>query len=225
MKDDVELSIIIVSWNTSRLLSACLESLQSNEADKNVEIIVVDNASSDDSVAMLKREHPEIKCIENPTNVGFGLANNIGFAHSRGQYILLLNPDTVVDSNAVFSSLSFLKSDLKIGALGCRLRNLDGSNQDSCGYFPSLKRLIYQRLILALLRFKFTNTALKIKKISQLPWPPLHEMSSYWDFMSVVQVDWVIGAFLMLPRSVAVKTQLFDPRFFIHRRSGEHAYL
>ncbi|HPQ40185.1 MAG TPA: glycosyltransferase, partial [bacterium] len=92
----VDLSICLVNWNTSDLLKACLGSIYAHSGDLAIEVFVIDNASSDDSTDMVKREFPEVILVENTENLGFAQANNQGIAQSTGRYVLLLNPDTLI---------------------------------------------------------------------------------------------------------------------------------
>src|SRR3989344_9058371 len=98
----LDLSIIIVSYNTSDFLKECLESIKKNTERLNYEIIVVDNPSSDNSVKMIKKEFPQVLLIESRKNLGFSKANNVGVKKSKGRYVLFLNPDTVVYKDSIF---------------------------------------------------------------------------------------------------------------------------
>lgn len=132
-------SIIIVNWNTRDLLLQCLRSIRDTTADLAYEVVVVDNASSDGSVAAVEAEFPQARLIANRENRGFGAANNQGAALARGEYLLFLNPDTVVLKGSVASMREFLSVEEQAGVVGCKILNPDGSLQTSWWMdFPSV---------------------------------------------------------------------------------------
>jgi len=134
----IDVSIIIVNWNTRDLLHDCIESALRTAGPLKVEIIVVDNASTDGSVAMVRRQYPFIKLIANSQNVGFARANNQAVAASRGQYLLLLNSDAHLLPNSLQSMAATLAAGPAVGLVGAQLRNSDGSFQASYSPFPGL---------------------------------------------------------------------------------------
>jgi GT2 family glycosyltransferase len=135
----IQLSVVIVSWNVQEHLCRCLDSLKTGlEQESRYETIVVDNNSADDTVAMLERDFPEVKLIRNQDNVGFARANNQGINLSRGQFILLLNPDTEVKKGSIGALTSFLRSHDRAGIAGPQLLNPDGIPQGSGANLPSL---------------------------------------------------------------------------------------
>ncbi|HJZ05777.1 hypothetical protein A2634_03750 [Candidatus Amesbacteria bacterium RIFCSPHIGHO2_01_FULL_48_32] len=128
-----QLSIIILSYNVERLLLGCLASLYgAKKRSDDWEIIVIDNASSDNSVAQVKKHFPKVKLIVNKTNTGFAAGNNFGIKKSSGKYVLLLNPDTLVYANSISSVLNYMQSHPKVGAATCRVELPDGSLDYSC---------------------------------------------------------------------------------------------
>jgi GT2 family glycosyltransferase len=139
IEGDYEISIVIVSWNVQEYLRQCLNSLKA-DVDQTLksEIIVVDNNSSDNTIAMLARDFPEVKLICNKDNLGFARANNQGIEISRGKFVMLLNPDTEVKKGCISTLISFLQSHDKVGVVGPKLLNLDGTLQASGVNFPSL---------------------------------------------------------------------------------------
>ena len=128
----MDLSIIIVSWNTRQILEDCLKSIYSNPPAGDFEILVIDNCSSDGSAEMVKAFFPQARLIVNTTNLGFAGANNQGIRLSQGRYILLLNSDTLVKPGAFETLVRFMDDNLKVGVSGARLFNQDGSLQVSC---------------------------------------------------------------------------------------------
>lgn len=133
----MRLSIIIVNYNTRRLLADCLRSLFDDPAASDWEIIVVDNASSDDSVAMVQRDFPAVKLIAEQTNLGFSRANNHGAQISGGHHLLFLNSDTLVPPGAISQLSQFLTNTQDAAIVGPRLVSPDGSIQHSAQNFPS----------------------------------------------------------------------------------------
>jgi GT2 family glycosyltransferase len=140
------LSIVIVSWNTRELLRACLDSVFKDAAASHlaIEVFVVDNASSDGSVAMMEQAFPRVAIIANADNPGFAGANNQALACCKGQYALLLNPDTVVLPGALATLVSFMDAHADAGAAGARLLNADGSLQMSSYPQPTLLRELWR---------------------------------------------------------------------------------
>ncbi len=128
----IDLSIIIVNWNTAAMLSDCLRSLKSVSGGLATEVIVVDNGSIDGSADLVRRDFPHVRLIANETNVGFARANNQGMGARTGRYIALLNSDTVVREGAMATLVRFLDAHPRAGAAGPRLLNADGSLQPSC---------------------------------------------------------------------------------------------
>ena len=134
-----ELSIIIVNWKSCDFLRQCIESVYANDQGLNFEVIVVDNASHDGAKQMLAEKFPEVLYVQSDKNLGFALANNLGFEHSAGRNLLFLNPDTQVMGNALARLDSVLNSTPDAGIVGARLLNADSSLQTSCVQaFPSV---------------------------------------------------------------------------------------
>jgi GT2 family glycosyltransferase len=144
----MDISFIIVNWNTRDILHACLESINKTISGISYEIIVVDNASRDGSVAMLREKYPQVKVIQNTENRGFGAANNQAMRVMTGQYGLLLNSDTVLTENAVYELFSFMENHPE-AAMACgQLLNADGSKQNSIANFPTVQKVSEQALSL-----------------------------------------------------------------------------
>ncbi|MBE0411090.1 MAG: glycosyltransferase family 2 protein, partial [Anaerolineales bacterium] len=136
----MKLSIVVVNWNTRDLLAKCLTSIYACPPVCPFEVLVVDNASSDGSVSMLREGFPQVRLIQNNKNVGFAAANNQALSLVDSPYILLLNPDTVVKPGALNEMLDYLENNPGVGAAGARLLNPDGSLQVSCYVSPTLCR-------------------------------------------------------------------------------------
>lgn len=211
----MELSIIIVSYNASKLLEACLRSifkaLSFANFEKISEVIVVDNASSDDSTAIVKSRFPNVCLICNKENLGFARANNQGIKKSRGKYILLLNSDTEISQDALVSVIKLAEKDKKIGVVGCRLLNRDGSTQQSVGYFPSLLKVFFW--------MSFLDDIAPVANFIK----PYH-VGNREFYKKFQEVDWVSGAFMLVRREVVNKIGLLDEEIFMYGEEVEWCY-
>ena len=153
----VDLSIVIVNWNVCDLLDRCLGSLQRADLSLDMvegelptaEIIVVDSGSEDGSLAMAREKYPSVRLLPQAENVGFTRGNNIGLTEARGSYILLLNPDTEVEAEALGKMLDYLEAQPQVGILGPHTLNSDGSHQSTRRRFPTLMTGIFESTWLA----------------------------------------------------------------------------
>ena len=134
----VDISVVIVNWNTQDLLAQCLQSLYDTTSDLDFETIVVDNASTDGSVEMVRHEFPQVRLIQNTDNVGFARANNQAMAISQGRYVLLFNSDAIAMPGTTQSLVSLADAEPRAGIVGAQLLNPDGSFQASHTPFPTL---------------------------------------------------------------------------------------
>jgi GT2 family glycosyltransferase len=142
LPDNIDVSIVIVNWNTREILRDCLTSLYANKAGVRAEVFVVDNASSDGSADMVAQYFPEVLLIRNDVNAGFAAANNIAIRRARGRHVLLLNSDTLVHGAVITNSVAYLDKNPDVGAMGCRVLNADGTVQLTCSAWPSLANLM-----------------------------------------------------------------------------------
>jgi len=134
----IDLSIVIVSWNVSELLAACLRSIDANRGDLALEVIVVDSASRDDTVAMVREQFPWVRLLPQSVNVGFTWGNNIGLGTAKGRHLLLLNPDTEIIGDMLTQLVSYLDDNPDVGIVGPNTLNADGSTQSSRRRFPTV---------------------------------------------------------------------------------------
>lgn len=199
----MRLSVIIVNWNTYDFLKACLDSLKSTLENPDCEVIVVDNASSDGSSEMVVREYPRATLIQMMSNGGFSSGNNAGIQVARGRYIVLLNSDTEVRDDALGMMCDYMDQKPRIGALGARLLNFDGSIQMSCRSFPSYRTALFHRK--SLLTRLFPGN-----RYSQ------QYLMTAFNRDEPVEVDWVIGACLMTRRETIDEVGLLDDGFFMY---------
>jgi GT2 family glycosyltransferase len=199
----LKLSVIVVNWNVRDLLEDCLHSLYAQMLMPREfwEVIVVDNDSADGSTEMVRERFPTAILLHNHENVGFGKANNQAFRICHGEYILLLNPDTVVLDHAVDRLLEMMEANPELGVLGCRLINADGSFQRwTGGSLPNLPNITCHFLF-----------AYKLLPASILP-PSLYLEN---DPKHDLEVGWVSGACMLLRRE-ALGGTIFDERFFLY---------
>jgi GT2 family glycosyltransferase len=199
-------SIVIVNWNTSDLLRNCLASVR-GQTRQPCEIIVVDNASTDGSPAMVAAEFPEVVLIANPDNRGFAAANNQGLQVARGRNLLLLNPDTVVLDHAIDRMLDWLERHPDVGCLGCQV--LEGPERIQRTSFADpalLNQIIVELGLMRLAR-----------------WLPVFGRPWYlgWDRRSARDVDVVSGMFMLVPRPVLERVGLLDEAFFIYAEEAD----
>jgi len=193
--DEVDLSIIIVSWNTKNLLKNCLNSIEQTVSGIRYEIIVVDNASADGTVEMLEEEFPSVIKIINKENRGFGAANNQAFRIMKSRYALLLNTDTVLTNGAVKKLWDFCEVHERAGMVCGQLLNADGSKQNSVASFPGLLTLAINTPLLEYLL-------------------PRRYPSKRYKHTAPVEVDSAIGACMMISRKALEETGFFDERYF-----------
>ena len=183
-------------------LELCIRSVKAAITDLNAEIIVVDNNSSDGSCDMIKRIFPEINLIENTQNLGFSKANNQGVLEARGEYVCVLNPDTVVAEDTFIKLLAFAKAKLDLGIAGCRL--IDGSGH----FLPESKRNI------PLVRIAFQKLMGKSK----------YYYANHIDENAIEEVDILVGAFMFLKRSVFHEVGGFDEDYFMYGEDIDISY-
>lgn len=201
----MQLSIIIVNFKTPKLLTGCLHSVYTNTRSINFEVIVVDNHSQDNSRQLIIEQFPQVKWIQLDYNSGFARANNEGIRNASGEIILLLNSDTVCNSPAIENcSLQFSKDPYF--ACGVQLINPDGTPQISGNYFVTggLNNLLTLTYIGAFV--KWTARLFNISK------PHVQ------DACSLVEVDWINGAFLMVKKDVIARAGMLDEDFFFMQK-------
>ncbi|MEE2708057.1 MAG: glycosyltransferase family 2 protein [Gemmatimonadota bacterium] len=187
-----DLSIIIVSYEVREEIGRCLDALRSVSSQISKEVLVVDNASSDNSAAFIRQQYPQVLLKENSENIGFAAAVNQGLARRRGEFILLLNPDTVVTFGAIAHMINFMDENPRCGIAGARLLNEDGSPQDSITPFPTPWGILQESLF--------------IKKLTE-PQP---------EPVDPEPVDAVVGACLLARREMVYDIGGLDEGFFLY---------
>lgn len=191
------LSIIIVNWNTKDLIRKCIESIFNTTPQDEVkyEVIVIDNGSSDGSLDYLTALGSKIVLVSNQTNRGYAAACNQGMERAAGKYILLLGSDTLMLESTLKECTAFLESDLHAGAVGCKLLNPDGSAQNSCKKFPTLKNAFFAYLSLDKLNRDY-------------------DMADF-HYDRTISVDQIATTFLMIRTEVIKQVGMFDEAYRI----------
>ncbi len=202
----MDLSIVIVNWNTKDLLRKCLDSIYRNPPTGEFEVWLVDNASSDDSIEMVKTKFPQVRLIANQQNVGFAHANNQAMRESSGEFVVLLNPDTEVRAGAFDKLIAFMRTCPEAGGAGARLVSSDESLQPSCTPELSLPRELWRLFHL----------------------DKLHAYGQYrmetWDLSQPRRVDGLQGACLLLRKQALDQVGLLDEDYFMYTEELDLCY-
>ena len=200
-----DVTAVIVNYNTRDLLRPCIDALRASAVGMRLQTVIVDNASRDESAALLRAEYADCELLFNTENVGFGRANNQALALARGKYLLLLNTDAFVAPDSLERCMRYMDENPRCGLLGVRLEGRDGELQPSCRYFPTP----WSEFLL--------TTGLS-------RWFPRAQMVDdlAWDHATVRECDWVPGCYYLVRRSVVDEVGLFDPRFFLYYEEVDH---
>jgi len=205
-----DISVIIVNWNLREYLRDCLLSLRRHRGGLELETIVVDNASSDGSAAMVEREFPEAMLIRNSENAGFSKANNQAMARARGRYLFLLNNDALVYEGTLPGLVGFMDSHPGAGACGPRIVNADGTLQvRSKGYYPNIRRAAAHFFLPARVRHRRSGSL---------------GFYEFQDRMDQRTVDWLSGCALMVRRKTVEKVGMLDADVFMYCEDIDWCY-
>jgi GT2 family glycosyltransferase len=197
-----DVSIVIVSFNTRAVLKECLLSVYRQAGSLSVQVIVVDNASTDGSPAMIEQDFREVVLIRSEVNLGFGRANNLGFEEARGRYVVLLNSDAFLTEGSLERSVSHMDANPCAGLGGGRLMGRDGSMQPSARMFPTV---FNDLIVLSGLAAKFPRSRL------------FGRFDRTWaNEGEAAAVDWVPGAYSIIRAEALAAAGPFDPRFFLY---------
>jgi len=198
----IDISIIIISYNTKEILRECLQITLKEIKSLNCEVIVVDNNSKDNSADMVASEFPQVRLIRSGRNLGFGGANNLGFLQTSGKYIVFLNSDAFLKPDVLLKAFQKMEEDPEIGLAGAKLVGQDGSWQPSARQFPSLLNDFLQFSGLAA-RFSQSRFFGKGDRTWASP-------------LEATKTDWVPGAFAIARRDLLKQLNCFDERFFLY---------
>jgi GT2 family glycosyltransferase len=206
----LDVSIIIVNWNTCDILKGCLNSLFQQTRTITFQVIVIDNASSDHSVEMIQQEFPQAILISNSVNRGFAAANNQGMRIATGRYVLLLNPDTIILDGAIQKSVEFTDKHPDIGVTGCQVWLNENEIQQTCFSFPTFWNALAQET--GLLRI-FPHS--RIVGRAYYGW---------WDRKSQMDVDVVSGMFMLVRQEAIQKVGIMDEAYFVYAEETDWCF-
>lgn len=201
----MDISFVIVNWNTAELLYNCLNSIKETVRKYEYEIILVDNGSTDNSISVAEKNFPEVKIIKNEKNIGFSRAVNKGIFLSVGKYVCLLNTDTVLLSCAIDNLIIYLNQNEKTGVAGGQLLYEDGRKQNSFDNFPTLITELFNK---SLLRFLF----------------PKKFPGKLKNHDSPLNVESIIGACMLIKRECIEKAGLLDEDYFFFLEETDWCY-
>lgn len=204
----MDISIIIVNYNTRKLIHNCLQSIINNTEEISYEIIVIDNNSNDGSQNMIREIFPDVTLIQNNENTGFSRANNIGYHKSNGRLLLFLNSDTIIHVNAINKMVSYLERHNSIGVLGPKILNHEGKPTHSFQRFLDAKKLFFGS--------KYFKYILDVNKY--------HMNYSLYDFNSVQEVEWLSGACLLIRRDAFEKAGGWDENYYFYCEDMDLCY-
>ena len=206
---NLDLSIIIVSWNVRELLRRCLESIQTSLARSNVsyETLVIDNASHDDTPAMLRADFPAVRVIETGANLGFAGGVNVGLQQAQGEWVLVLNPDTEMVDDALSVLLDFARSQENAVGVAPQLRYADGSIQSSRRRFPTIGTYFWESTVLE-------------RWFPQNRWAQRYRLMDRSDD-EIQHVDWAVGAALLVRRRAIEQAGMLDTAFWMYSEELE----
>jgi len=211
MSNPIKLSILIVNYNVKDFLSQCLVSINKSNVNFDYEIIVVDNNSSDGSVEFLERFFPQVKVVRLFENKGFGYANNIGYSKSQGEYLLLLNPDTILQENTLQVMFDFMEQNPDVGIAGCKVLNSNGSLQLACRRGFPTPWVAFTKL------FGLQSLFPKSKLFGRYN-------LTYLDPDQIAYVDAISGSFMFVRRKVYEALRGFDVDFFMYGEDIDFCY-
>jgi len=212
MSNSYDISIVIVNYNVRHFIVECLESYKRSKLDKlSVEVWVVDNASIDGSVGVIRERYPDIKLIVNKDNVGFSTANNQAIRQANGKYILLLNPDTVLEEDTLKICFDYMEEHKKVGALGVKM--IDGAGT----FLPESKRSLPTAW----------NSLTKLLGLSSVF--PRSNIFNGYALGSLSEnerhnIEVLCGAFMFMPKATLDKVGLLDERFFMYGEDIDLSY-
>lgn len=201
--------VIIVNYNSSEVITKCLNSVFEQTNNLNFSVVLVDNASTDNSSAIIKKSFPQVNLIQNNENLGFGKANNQVFNLYKAKYYFLLNPDTELINNAIKILFDFMEEKISVACVGAGLYNTDMTLQHSYGNFPTVKKIFFEFGLSKVFKNYFNNN--------------LSEKVIY-NQKEAGEVPYVTGASLMIRSEVLNKTGVFDPDFFLYYEETELQY-
>jgi GT2 family glycosyltransferase len=198
----MKLSIVILCWNDLKVISDCLRSIYSGTHSTTFEVIVSDNGSTDGSIAFIREKYPQVRVIENGENLRFSKGNNVGIREARGEYVLILNPDTIIHDGALDQWIEFADRHPEAGGFGCRVLNADGSYQGCARPFPTI--------------WREWLAALYLRPLGYLSDLFIADKYVRWSGETERIIDWQAGCSLMVRGTLLKQLGGFDERFYYY---------
>lgn len=198
----MKLSIVIICWNDWKVIENCLSSIFNGTKETEFEVIVSDNGSTDGSVAKIRAQFPAVRIVENRANLGFSKGNNAGIREATGEYVLILNPDTIAHPGSFDRWIKFADQHPEAGAFGCKVLNPDGSFQGTARPFPTVRRALI--------------SALGLRPLGYLGRAFLSDKYVGWNGDTEREIDWQSGCCVMVRGDLLKKIGGFDEQFFYH---------
>jgi N-acetylglucosaminyl-diphospho-decaprenol L-rhamnosyltransferase len=198
----VKLSIVILCWNDLKLIGNCLQSIYSGTHSTEFEVIVSDNGSSDTSVEFIRANFPQVRVLENAANLRFSKGNNVGIEISTGEYVLILNPDTIIHDGALDRLIEFADRHPEAGGFGCRVLNTDGSYQGPARPFPTI--------------WREWLAALYLRPLGYLSDAFISDKYVRWHGETERAIDWQSGCCVLVRADLLKQIGGFDERFYYY---------
>ncbi len=198
----MKLSVVILCWNDLAVIGDCLRSIYQGTRTTEFEVIVPDNGSTDGSIAFIREHYPQVNVIENGRNLRFAKGNNVGFRAARGEYVLILNPDTIIHDGALDQIVEFADKHPEAGAVGCRVVNLDGSYQEHVRPLPTARSEWMAAFHLG-----------GLTRISEWFNPGVYVG---WNGDGERTVGWLAGCFILVKADLLTRLGGFDEQFFYY---------
>lgn len=204
------LSIVIICWNDLHVIKDCLDSIYNKPRQIDFEVVISDNGSVDGSIAFIREHYPRVIVVENGTNLGFARGNNAGMKIARGEYVLILNPDTIIHGSALENLVAFADRHPEAGAFGCRVLNPDGSFQDPARPVPT--------------PFGYLVSALHMRWLARISRVFDSDLYYGWDGQSERPIGFQSGCCLMVRGDLLKRLGGFDAQFFYHFEESDLCY-
>jgi len=198
----MKLSIVILCWNDLKVIGDCLQSIYAGTRSTELEVIVSDNGSTDGTIEHIRRSFPQVRLIENGTNLRFAKGNNVGIRASQGEYVLILNPDTIVHPGSLDKLVAYADQHPEAGAFGCRILHADGSYHESGRPFPSVRGDLV--------------AALYLRSLARLSDWLLADTYTGWKGDTERKVDWQSGCCVLFRGELLKRLGGFDEQFFYY---------
>lgn len=198
----MKLSVVIICWNDFKVIQDCLKSIYAGTKQNSFEVIVSDNGSADNSIPYIRENYPQVRIVENGANLGFAKGNNAGIHAACGEYVLILNPDTIIHGDSLDKLVAFADQNPKAGAFGCRVLNRDGSDQGPARPLPSV-----QAYLVAALGLRFFGCFSKAFSSDKY---------LNWDGRTEREIGFQSGCCVLFRAGLLNELNGFDERFFYH---------